>query len=418
MADCPVAAPLRDFDPINPAVLQCPYPFFETLQREAPVYQVPDAGYYIVSRYNDVLTVLRDTATYSSYRRGRFANKGSAFVPEPVLNHSDPPVHGRTKVIGVRAFGPGLIKGLGDYIQNIVDALIDRFIDAGEVELLKEFALPLPLTVIADQLGLPNDQLDMLKSWSDAMPVFLNVAASAEDRAHAEQVLAQANVLLMEKFHEKRLHPSDDVISTLAAATVEPDEDDPEGKPRQLTEGEALSMMQLFLVGGNETTTNALLNGMLLLMRNPEAVAEIQSGAASWTNAIEEFLRMEAPVRGMWRFTTQDSEINGVRIPAHSDVFVSFAAANRDPDEFAEPQRLDVTRTNLGKHLSFGHGIHLCVGFRLARKELEIAFETLFRRLDNIRLTPGKNDFDNFYYPSVMIRAPRALHLSFDRASA
>jgi cytochrome P450 len=298
----------------------------------------------------------------------------------------------------------------------MVDMLIDRFIDKGEVELLRGLALPLPLTVIADQLGLPNDNLDMLKSWSDAMPVFKNIAASAQDRLNAERVLRQANILLMEKFYEKRRNPSEDVISTLAAATVEPDEDDPDGKPRQLTEGEALSMMQLFLVGGNETTTNALLNGVLLLIRNPETLAKLKSGEASWTNAIEEFLRMEAPVRGMWRVTTCDTEVNGVAIPGNSDVFVSFAAANRDPEQFPNPAQLDVTRTNLGKHLSFGQGIHLCVGFRLARKELDIAFRTLFRRLDNIRLTPGKNDFENFYYPSVMVRAPKALHISFERA--
>jgi cytochrome P450 len=411
-----IPAPLSTFDPTNAAVLQCPYPFYEALHREAPVYKVPDAGYYIVSRYADAQVVLRDHQTYSNHWLTRFDGAENIFVPEPVLNHSDPPVHSRTKPIGVRAFGPGPVNALGDYIQNMVDMLIDRFIDRGEVELLSEFASPLPLTVIADQLGIPNDNLAMLKSWSDQMPVFANVAATPEQRTYAAKVIKEANVFLMKKFMEKRENPGNDVLSTLAAATTEPSPDDPDAKPRLLTEGEALSMLQLFLVGGNETTTNALLNGMLLLMRNPQTVADIKAGKGKWTTAIDEFLRLEAPVRGMWRLTTRDTMLSGVAIAADTLVFVSFAAANRDPDQFAHPECLDLARANTNSHLSFGYGIHLCIGFRLARKELEIAFETLFRRLDNIRLTPGKNDFDNLYHHTVMLRAMKSLHLSFDRA--
>jgi cytochrome P450 len=406
----------EDFNPVSSEVLQCPYPFLETLQEQAPIYKVPGADYFIVSRYDDVQTIFKNPEVYSNDFLKHFKGRSAVFVPEPVLNHSDPPVHGRTKPIGVRAFGPGQVKALHAFIQGVVDRLIDGFIDTGEVELNKEFAAPLPLTVIADQLGLPADHIWKLKLWSEQMPIFSSAASSEADRKRAAEILAEGNAFLMEKFHEKRKNPTDDVISTLAAATTESDPDDPDAKPRLLTEGEALGMMQLFLVGGNDTTTNALLNGILLLMRNPGAIEAIKSGQRSWPQAVEEFLRLEGSVRGLWRVTTCDTELSGTRITAGTTVFISLAAANRDPRKFPDPEALDLHRDNISGHLAFGHGIHLCVGFRLARKELEIAFETLFRRLDNIRLTPGKNDFDDLYLPSTMVRAMKALHLSFDKA--
>jgi cytochrome P450 len=175
-------------------------------------------------------------------------------------------------------------------------------------------------------------------------------------------------------------------------------------------------MIQLLLVGGNETTTNAIGNGMLLLMRNPQVVENLRAGKAEWEPTIEEFLRLESPVRGFWRLALRDTDIAGEPIPKGTLVFLSFASANRDCRHFPDGDRLDPGRQNSKTHLAFGQGIHMCVGFRLARKELGIAFPRLFARLTNIRLTLGKSDPDHLFTPTALVRGLKSLHLSFDKA--
>jgi cytochrome P450 len=402
-------------DPVDPKTMECPYPLYETLRREAPVYKVPNADYYIVSRFADVQHVMRHHEDFSSDFSHLFEGQGvgSPFIPSPVLNICDPPIHSMTKPIALRAFGPNRVNALEGSITAIVDGLIDRFIDQGEVEILEEFARPLPMTVIAGQLGIPIKDLDRLALWSDQMLVFNNPAATDAERNYAQQIIMEANVYLMEKYHAKKRNPTDDVISILAtSATDAALGADP---PRPLTDDEALSMMQLLLVGGNETTTNAIGNGLLLLMQNPAVVQDLKSGSIQWETTIEEILRLESPVRGFWRLTTRNVEIAGTTLPKGALIFVSFASSNRDSDQFANPTCLDPHRTNTKTHLAFGHGIHLCVGFRLARKELAIAFRRLFARMDNIRLAPGKNDLNNLFVPTALVRGLKQLHLSFDR---
>jgi cytochrome P450 len=420
MAEVSELPPLTPFDPIDPAVMEAPYPYYRALQEDAPVHRAPNADYYIVSRFRDVQDALRRHAEFSSDMTPLFEGMGpgSHFIPAPVLNFSDPPLHGRTKPIAVRAFGPARVKALQEKILTIVDRLIDSFVDKGEVELLQEFALPLPMTVIAGELGIPTEDLSRFKHWSDQMLVFNNAASTPQQVAAAGEAIAEANVYLRDKFHEKRRNPQTDLMSTLAMATTEPEGEDAAGgeRPRPLTDDEALSMIQLILVGGNETTTNAILNAMLLLLLNPDVMADLRSGKASIDGVIEETLRLESPVRGFWRLTTCDTELSGTPIPKGSMVFLSYAAANRDPGQFEDPESLNPVRTNSNTHLAFGHGIHICVGFRLARKEIEISLQRLLARLDNIRLTPGKNDLDNLFVPTALVRGVKAMHLTFDKA--
>jgi cytochrome P450 len=405
---------LASFNPVDPKVMECPYPHLEALREEAPVFQVPGAGYYLVSRFADVQDALRRHDVFSSDISHLFDGQGKTFVPAPLLNLSDPPIHGQTKPIALRAFGPGKIAVLDAAITRIVDDLIDKFVDKGKVELLEEFAIPLPMTVIAGQLGVPLQDLDRLKHWSDKMLVFNNPAATDDERRKAAEVIREANQYLLEVFRARRVNPTDDVISALATAKTEPVAGTE--PPRELTDDEAVSMMQLLLVGGNETTTNAIGNGMMLLMQNPTVAEELGTGKASWEGAIEEFLRLESPVRGFWRIAKCDTQIANVPVPKNSLVFLSFASANRDPRHFPKPECLDPGRANAKTHLAFGHGIHLCVGFRLARKELSIAFPRLFARLGDIRLTPGKHDADQFV-PTALVRGLKSLHLTFDKGT-
>jgi cytochrome P450 len=400
-------------NPVDPEVMECPYPFLESLRREAPIHWVSEGNYFLVSRFADVQEVLRRHEVFSSDISHLFDGQGDVFIPSPVLNLADPPSHSMTKPIAVRAFGPAKVNALDAAITRIVDDLIDAFIDDGEVELLTQFAQPLPLTMIAGQLGVPVKDIQQLRHWSDEMLVFNNPSATPQDRQRAKQSIAEANVYLMEVLRAKRAHPTDDVISILATAKTEPV---PGFDQRPLTDRETLSMIQLLLVGGNETTTNAIGNGMLLLMRNPQVVENLRAGKAEWEPTIEEFLRLESPVRGFWRLALRDTDIAGEPIPKGTLVFLSFASANRDCRHFPDGDRLDPGRQNSKTHLAFGQGIHMCVGFRLARKELGIAFPRLFARLTNIRLTLGKSDPDHLFTPTALVRGLKSLHLSFDKA--
>lgn len=410
--------PLAPFDPIDPRVMECPYPHFRGLQENAPVHRVPNAPYYIVTRFADVQDVLRRHADFSSDLTPLFPGMGvgSPFIPSPVLNLSDPPLHSRTKPLAVRAFGPKRIKVLEPKIEAIVDDLIDQFIDNGEVELIEAFALPLPMRIIAGELGIPLEDISRFKHWSDQMLVFNDAAATPRQIEAAERTIVEANVYLREKFLAKRAAPTSDVMSTLATAETDV-ADVPDGeRPRPLTDDEALAIIQLILVGGNETTTNAIANAMLLLLDRPNVVRDLLAGRAEWGAVIEECLRLESPVRGFWRLAAKDTEISGVPVPKGTMVFVSFAAGNRDPDQFAAPDSLDPGRANTNSHLAFGHGVHICIGFRLARKEIDVALRHLFTRLKNIRLTPGKDDPENLFVPTALVRGLKTLHLSFERA--
>jgi cytochrome P450 len=400
-------------NPVDPEVMEYPYPFLESLRREAPIHWVSEGNYFLVSRFADVQGVLRRHEVFSSDISHLFDGQGDVFIPSPVLNLADPPIHSMTKPIAVRAFGPAKVNALDAAITRIVDDLIDAFIDDGEVEILTQFAQPLPLTMIAGQLGVPVKDIQRLRHWSDEMLVFNNPSATPQDRQRAKQSIAEANVYLMEVLRAKRAHPTDDVISILATAKTEPV---PRFDQRPLTDRETLSMIQLLLVGGNETTTNAIGNGMLLLMRNPQVVENLRAGKAEWEPTIEEFLRLESPVRGFWRLALRDTDIAGEPIPKGTLVFLSFASANRDCRHFPDGDRLDPGRQNSKTHLAFGQGIHMCVGFRLARKELGIAFPRLFARLTNIRLTLGKSDPDHLFTPTALVRGLKSLHLSFDKA--
>jgi len=398
-------------NPTDPDVMECPYPFLENLRRDHPVYQVPDQGYFIVSRYADVKDVMRRHKDFSSDFTGLFG-LGESFIPTPVFNLSDPPVHSRTKPVAMRYFGPKKVKSLQDEITKIADELIDKFADRGECEFIREFSMLLPITIIARQLGVAEEDFEKFKLWSDCMLVYNNPASTPEDIKKADVHVREANAYLMERFKERRANPKDDLISVLATGKTEVRGDDEE--PRLLTDDEALGMMQLVLVGGNETTTNAIANGMQMLLERPEILANVLAGKVDWDPVIEEILRLEAPVRGFWRLAKHDTQVGGVDIPEGSLIFVSFASANRDEQEFEDAEKLCPARTNLQSHMTFGYGIHRCIGFLLARAEIQISYDRLFSRLKNLRLDEEKNTQKHKFVPTALVRGLKELHLKFD----
>ncbi len=414
---------LTSFNLMEQGTLECPFPAYRALRDQAPVYRIPQTGFFIVTRYDLVMEAVRNTEVFSSQiNQGAsgsmgaypevielFRNEGVPFAS--TLISADPPVHTSYRNLVNRAFTAGRVRGMQAYIQQIVDELIDAFIDKGEVEFVAEFAIKLPIYIIADQLGVPRADMQKFKDWSDAsVPIGLDIGCEAE-LARAKLVIEFQRYFL-ERIEERRREPKDDILSDLVNARLE-EEGNADGRP--LDGSELLSIIQQLLVAGNETTTNAFAAGMVLLLDNPDQLALLRAGDDKQMRTFcEEVLRLESPVAGLFRVTTRDTVLGGHEIPAGSLVNLRWAAANRDDKVFAEPDALDVCRRNAGAQIAFGVGVHFCVGAMLAREEMFLGFRTLLRRLANIRLADGHEKLE--HHANFILRGLKQLRLTFDRA--
>jgi cytochrome P450 len=272
---------------------------------------------------------------------------------------------------------------------------------------MNRLAVPLPLYVIADQLGVPRSELPLLKKWSDASASRLGQLADAEGQVQNARDIVEFQHYFAALMDRMRETPEDNIISDLANATID------EG--RLLTKAEALGMIQQILVAGNETSTSAIAGGVLLLIQNPDQQTLLRQQPEWIPGAVEEILRLETPTSGMWRLATTDSEVGGVTIPKGSIVMVRFAAANRDECVFSDGGTMKVDRDNADGHLAFGQGTHFCLGAQLARTEIQIALTALLRRTDNWALVEGKNSLE--HNPNVLLRGLKDLHISFDKVN-
>jgi cytochrome P450 len=379
---------------------------------------IPGAKFFLVTRYDLVMEILKNVEVFSSNFAALMAGKeeqdpeiqkiqAQGWPQVNTLLTADPPEHERFRVLVNKAFTASRVKKMQDYMEQIVDELIDRFIDKGECEFINELAVPLPVKVIAAQLGVPQDDLPKFKKWSDSFIARLGRMISKEQELECVKDIVAFQHYFHNVIEERRKQPKDDLITDLVQAEV--------AGERSLDTAELLNIIQQLLVAGNETITNAIAGGMLLLIQNPEQMALVQEEPSKIENLVEEVLRLESPTAGMWRVVQQDTELEGVQLPAGSLVMVRFDAANRDLAKFEDGERLDVCRQNAVSHLAFGHGIHFCVGAMLARKEMQVTYEHLLLRLKNIRLAPGKNDLKHF--PSVLLRGLKHLYIEFDRAA-
>jgi cytochrome P450 len=264
---------------------------------------------------------------------------------------------------------------------------------------------PLPLKVIAQQLGVPQADLPKFKQWSDSFIARLGHMLSREQEIECAKDVIAFQHYFHDVIESRRKQPQDDLITDLVQAEV--------AFERSLDTAELLSIIQQILVAGNETVTSAIAGGMLLLTKNPQQMKLLQTDLSQLDNFVEEVLRMESPTAGMWRVVTQDTKIGDVDLKAGSLVMIRFDAANRDPIKFPDDERFDVRRHNASNHLSFGYGIHYCLGAMLARKEMQIAYERLLLRLKNIRLAQG----DYLYLPNILIRGLKHLYIEFDKVA-
>lgn len=344
-----------------------PYPAWAWLREHAPVYREPRFGNYVLTRFADVYGALRDHEAFSSASgvSPRTEGGGGTIVT------SDPPRHTHLRKLVNHAFTPRTVKALRPRIEGIVQELIDGF-EGGEVDLVAALTYPLPVIVIAELLGIPPAERERFKRWSDAL-----IGAFEKDYGAFAGEAAEMFTYFAAAIAERKTAPQDDLLTALTLAEVEGE---------RLNDIEMISFALILLVAGNETTTNLLSNFANIAARSPGLWQRLGIDRALVGPAIEETLRYDSPVQTLGRQTTRAVELHGTVIPEGARVLVSFAAANRDAEEFKEPDCFALDR-ELSHHLAFGHGIHYCLGSPLARLEAEVAVEALLDRFAEI--APG-----------------------------
>ena len=413
---------LGTFNPFDPAALQCPFPAYARMRSDAPVLHLPALGMYLVTRHDLVLQVLRDTVTYSS----RFVVTNVPGNPESrkrllevfeqgyprvsTMLTADQPEHTRYRSLVARAFHPRAIAELEPAIRSIASRLIDSWIDRGSIEFVEDFAVPLPVEVIARALNVPDSRLADFKRWSDDSVAGIGTNVSIDERVRAEMGVNEFQRYFAEQIEMRRAAPQDDLLTNLLNARI--DDNDAEVPDRRpLDMAEMLSIVQQLLVAGNETTTKMLTEMMRLLGEHPEQWQMLKGDPARIERIVEETLRLSTPTQGMFRVVTTDTELGGCPLPKGSRIVVVFASANRDERLFADPDGFDPDREHLRDHLAFGKGIHFCIGANLSRLEGRVALEELSKRIDSFTL-PGSNTFE--YFPSFILRGLTRLDVDFE----
>ncbi|MFJ3925202.1 cytochrome P450 [Streptomyces sp. NPDC090022] len=402
MSERPVLLPYAD-----PAFVADPFPLYRQLREDGPVRRAVIAGgldAWIVTRYEDGLAALSDARLSSDVRDAsdtRLLRQLPETERESMLSNmlrSDPPDHTRLRRLVSKAFTARRVAEMRPRVQAITDGLLDAIVPAGRADLVAEFALPLPVTVISELLGVPVDDRHDFQHWTDRM---IMRGAEPPDPAVVNEAWQHMRGYVTELIRAKRTDPGDDLLSGLIAAR---DED------QRLTEDELIAMVFLLLAAGYITTVNLIGGGVATLLAHPDQLELLRSEPGLLPGAIEELLRYDGPVSpGIARFAREDVEIAGVTVPRGATVLIASAIADRDPARFTDPDRLDITRED-NAHLAFGHGIHYCLGAPLARLEGQIAIGTALARLPGLALAVPPQDL---HWRPGGLRGPLSLPVTF-----
>jgi cytochrome P450 len=410
IARCPVR---HDYQPYSPAGLNDPLGAIKPMREETPVFFCPQTQMWIISRYDDVLAAARDTKRFSSnaFRQAELPEEGAALFPDgvppliPSLINSDPPPHKRVRKLANQSFTRARIAAMRPAIEQHVAELLNRFIDRGHCELISEFSAPLPAAMFADIMDVPRDRVDRIMAWGDAMMVTVGtMMLPPEETLAACRDAREFSDWCLKLVADRRANPREvDFMTDLVTAQ---DGDEP-----MLTDDEILSMMSQFIVAGHETTRHLIASTMHLLIKTRQ-VAEVRENPELAENAIEETLRHSGPTKGFFRRTTEDVEIGGATIPAGEYVQLMFSSANRDDEAWEDPDRYDVHREGLKRHVAFGIGEHFCIGAPLARLQASIAIPELLERMPNVRFAGGVEPYERI--PSLSVSGLRRLDLEWD----
>ncbi len=413
---------VEEVDVFARETIENPYPTFDLLRSECPVYQVPDTQTYFLTRYEDIYDVLRKTNLFlrgagksrplisDSEAQDYFERNG---WPKMSILGSNPPNHRRYRDMVDHFFSVKGAKKQTGLITEIANELIDNWIDDGEVEYVSQFAELLPSMVITKMMGFPLEDLQRLKIWSEAWVAPFSLQLDAEQEKEVAHLMVEFQHYIHDHIKERRKNPREDpredVVSYLVSTPVQL-----HSGTRMLTDTEIINMVDHLYIGGNETTTFALTSGLWLLIENPDLQAALASKPEQIRTFVEEVLRLESPTQGMDRHALEDTEIAGVSIPKGSHIHMRYAAANRDKSQFECPANLELERDNASKHLAFSIGETHCPGAGLTRLEQNIAMELLLKRLKKIKFAKEKNSFE--HHMNFTLRSFTELYFTFEKA--
>ena len=396
------------FNPLSPDFIRNPYPHYVRMRSVDPVH-LTEHGMYVASRHADIAVVLRDKRFGKDYPDRMWRRYGPKAMEEPVFRNfsltmlqQDPPDHTRLRGLVVKAFTARRVEDMRPRIQAIVDENLDRIIPQGKMDLIEDFAFRLPVTVICDMLGIPDEHRELFYTGARGSGRILEpVPMTPEEVKQGNAAQAMTKMYFDNLFDLRRKNPGDDLTTQLLQA---------EEEGSKLSNEELYANIVLLFGAGHETTVNLIGNGLLALFRNPDQLALLKAKPELIGNAIEEFLRYDSSVQMTGRTTLEDVELGGKRIAKGESVLCLLGSANHDPAVYPDrPERLDITRPNV-KPLSFGGGIHFCLGAQLARIEAETAINSLLRRIPDLRLDDVENPE---WRPSFVLRGLQRLPASW-----
>src|SRR5690554_206170 len=404
----------------QPDILADPYDFYEEQRAKSPVFLDEASGAYVVLDYDLISEAVGRLDDFSNNFNAQLSGGKSAadldndeelqailstgYPQVDTLLTADQPTHTRFRKLVNLAFSMPKVNKLEDSIREMSNRLIDGFIDKGECEFMEEYAVPMPVQIIAGQLGLDHADAGTVKRWTNAFVDRLSGMMTRERQLETAREVVEFQHVLKANMDDRRKEAKSDILSDLVHAPVDGE--------WPLDDAESLSIVQQLMVAGNETTTAALGEGVRLFASNPDQYKKIQDDPSLIPNAVEEVLRMSSGSSGIWRVMHRDAELGGVTLPKGAMVMMRYHAANRDPKHFENPNEFRVDRKNARTHLAFGKGIHMCVGNMLSRKEMTVSFQQFAERMDNIRIQEGAT---LTYPPNMMLRGLTSLPIQFDK---
>jgi cytochrome P450 len=386
------------FNPWDENFRRNPYSFYRPLRMSPPPvlrFFIPVA---VISRYADVSATLRDQTRFSSIpiRNRMTTETAEVFGDAPTIISSDPPIHTRLRKLVSRDFTARAINELESYVRALTTTLLDEVAQKRHFNLLADFAIPLPVRIIARILGIPGERYETFKRWSDTLIELASMPPSTPLAESARTNLTEMRAYFAEEIERRRRHPGSDLMSSLVSAHEDTE---------MLSAGELMQFLVILLIAGNETTTNLIGNGMLALQNHPDQMKLLRRDPALLPRAIEEMLRYDSPVQSVFRSAKEDVEIGGTSVEKGSGIFLMIGSANRDSAKFTNPDAFDVAREE-NDHLAFGEGIHYCLGAPLARLEATVAFGMMLERFPHLRLD-GSPQLD--YKTSFFVRSLKSL---------
>jgi cytochrome P450 len=409
MTDLTVDPSLSLYQLLDPEVLADPYPLFRRLRETDPVHWDPFLHAWIVTRYEDVVNVMLKCSADRTPTPQQLEAMGMLAELQPIAQvmvkqmlFLDAPAHTRLRALCATAFTPARVAALKEHIQEIADRLIDQVLDSGKMDVIADFANPLPAIVTAELFGVPTADHQNLKDWSTDFAEMLGNFQHNPDRARGA-LRATENMIayFQQAMRHQEKNPTPGLVNSLMNAEVD---------GSRLTEEEIVANLIVTMVGGQETTTNLIGNGLVSLLKNRDQLELLKGDSSILPSAIEELLRYESPSQHTARLAPDDMMLGEKKIQKRQAVIAVFAAANRDPERFPDPDKLDLRRTD-NRHVAFAWGAHYCFGAPLARMEGQIAFETMLRRLPNIQLEPQ----ELMWRENLGLRGLKSLFITFDR---